>query len=107
MRDERFFDELIDASLRHYASAEPLAGIDQRILHRLEAVAVREPRDLGWTLWATGALTIVLLVFFLNHRRTPGTSKPIASLTAEVPKTTVIALAPPASQKRTKQLMRA
>ena len=58
MRDDRDLDELIDRALARYGDAEPLAGIEQRVLQR--AQSDRRRSALQWT--AALAIAAALLI---------------------------------------------
>ena len=61
--DRDKFDDLIDTALSSYADAEPLSGLEQRILRRVQLVKDRRRRfiSLKWAL-ALATLASVLLV---------------------------------------------
>jgi len=64
-RDE--LDRLIDCALATYSEAEPLAGLDQRVLERVRmADAARNPR-LWWT-WAAIFVSAAVLVMITVNR---------------------------------------
>ncbi len=57
----KFIDELLDASLRHYTSDEPRAGLESRILASVRAANRAGRRRVVW-MWATGASAAVLMI---------------------------------------------
>lgn len=69
---KRFLDDLLDASLAQYRSAQPRPGLENRILVRLRA----EPETLPWLPWAWRigiglAAAIVLALVSLAYRQRP------------------------------------
>jgi len=71
------FDELLNEAVSEYRDAEPLAGMEERVLTRLQA---SEParKGLGWR-WVVAiscAATVVVAVWSGAARRTPQTAAP-------------------------------
>jgi|HubBroStandDraft_6_1064221.scaffolds.fasta_scaffold69890_3 hypothetical protein len=60
-------DQWIDDALVGYSAAEPLAGIEERVLNRIR----RRSRIARWA-WATPALASLLLAAVIAVRTTPG-----------------------------------
>jgi hypothetical protein len=60
-------DEWIDDALADYSTAQPLAGIEERVLNRVR----RRSRIAKWA-WATPALASLLLAAVIVVRTTPG-----------------------------------
>ena len=69
MNQRNEFDDMLDAALREYREAEPLAGIEDRVLRRLQSHAARQPR-IGWK-WrvALAALAITAIAITLGIRK--------------------------------------
>jgi len=59
MKQDNEFDKLLDDALSEYRNAEPLAGIDDRVLCRLEAQAER--RRGQWWRWSPVAAAVALV----------------------------------------------
>jgi len=68
--EERAADRMIDEALARYASAEPLAGIEERVLERVRAARARRSALQRWALAAAVAAAAVLLLT-LRPVRTP------------------------------------
>ena len=70
-RGNQFVDELLDASLRRYASAEPRPGLEGRVLAGVRVRQQAERRRAAWW-WAAGmagvAAMVTLLAVTLTHR---------------------------------------
>ncbi len=97
-KEKRFVDELLRASLRHYAGAEPRPGLEVRVLAGVRARQEAARRRKAWA-WAVGiaaaAAMVTLLVFHLPHRQSnslPVTAKAPANLSAPA----AAKIAPPA-----------
>jgi hypothetical protein len=61
-------DRMLDASLAKYASVEPLAGLEERVLAHLRAEPVRRSRY-GWLQWGlAGAVAVIAVVAVLAWR---------------------------------------
>jgi hypothetical protein len=68
---ERKLDAWLDETLSRYSAVEPRAGLESRVLYRLEAERRRQPRR-WWKAWApalatAAALIIVTLVVIRNR----------------------------------------
>ena len=70
-KEKRFVNELIDASLRHYASTEPRAGLEGRVLAGVRArqQATRRRSVWAWALGLTAAAVMVTLLIVHPPRR--------------------------------------
>jgi hypothetical protein len=66
MHDE--LDNLIDGALTQYANAEPLAGIEQRVLDRVHLAETRRRRWRWMLIVAAPALAATVLVIFAPKR---------------------------------------
>jgi hypothetical protein len=87
-KEKSFIDELLDASLRHYASAEPRPGLEGRVLAGVRARQEAARRRSAWP-WAVGvaavAAMVTLLVIHWPHQQPaplPVTAKAPANLSA-------------------------
>lgn len=69
MRDD--LDKLIDGALGEYSSAEPLAGLEQRVLNRARAERLSRQRRWWWTAVALAASAVAVVVVVAPHRRVP------------------------------------
>jgi hypothetical protein len=54
-------DQLLDAALAKYATAEPRAGLEERVLANLRAGRARVP-DRTWWRWSVAAVAAILVV---------------------------------------------
>ncbi len=71
MADE--WDEVLDGALASYSAAEPLAGLDERVLRRVRGAGERRSRVWIWA-WAGAAVCLVLLCLaWLKQDRAPVT----------------------------------
>src|SRR5215831_16951696 len=70
---DRFVEELLEASLAHYRSAEPRPGLENRILAQLRAA----PKASPWRVWlwrlgaGLAAVAVVLVVVSVRYRVRP------------------------------------
>ena len=75
---KEFVDELLDASLHHYAQVEPHAGLEEHLL----ATVPEQAQRFAWPHWAwipvtaTAAVLLVALAFYAT-RQTPAPSAPV------------------------------
>lgn len=95
--EKSFVEELLDASLRHYASSEPRPGLEGRVMAGVRARQETSRRRSAWA-WVIGvavaAAMITMLLIQWPHRQPaqlPATAK--ASATVSAP--TVAKIAPP------------
>ena len=99
-KEKRFVDELLDASLRRYASAEPRPGLEGRVLAGVRARQQAMRRRTAW-FWVAGlasaAAMATLLVISLAHRQ-PAPSPAIAKAPV-TPSAPVVAKAVPATPR--------
>lgn len=80
-RDSEPGDELdraLDAALTTYAAIEPRAGLDQRILARLESAPMSHSHSMWWRWSATAVLAMMIATISLVWRRSWQTQPPIA-----------------------------
>lgn len=84
--NDRFLDSLLDASLRRVAAAEPLAGLDDRILARLRSAPPPRPWRLGVLAGAALAAVAIFLAVVLPPRAVaPARTPPMIVTTAALP----------------------
>src|SRR3954465_14849748 len=70
-RDKQL-DKLLDGALANYGTAEPLRGLEERVLGRLEGERSRRP----WWMWAAvtvAAMAVLVMALLLRQpeQRTP------------------------------------
>jgi hypothetical protein len=89
-KEKRFVDELLDASLRRYATAEPRPGLEGRVLAGVRSRQQAARRRAAWT-WAMGmaavAAVVALLVIYRPRQQPvpfPVTAKGSAHLSTPV-----------------------
>ncbi|HVP53432.1 MAG TPA: hypothetical protein VMU45_00425 [Candidatus Eisenbacteria bacterium] len=77
------FDDILDRALSEYRDAEPLAGIESRILARIDGREIT-PRKLGlrWAIALASAAAVALAVWLGVARHTPQTAAPSVTATA-------------------------
>jgi hypothetical protein len=96
-KQKQFVDELLEASLRRYASAEPRPGLEGRVLAGVRARQEATRRRTMWT-WAVGmagvAAMVTLLVIYRPHRQ-PAPSPVAAKAPANVSAPAAAKIAPP------------
>jgi hypothetical protein len=74
MNNENEFDELLERALARYSNTEPLAGLEDRVLQRIEAQR-RVSMGLGRLRWALGiACFVILLALVMATQVKHGTS---------------------------------
>lgn len=67
MNHNQEVDRVLDQALREYADAEPLAGMEERILRRIAASPAERSRRMGW-IWALAAAAVILVAVWLSMR---------------------------------------
>ena len=97
MTNDNQFDELLDQALSEYRDAEPLSGLEDRVLRRLQSK--RNSRSASWRLARLGALAtsaalVLLAIFLVTRSPQPQAPRPQASSTRPAP-AAVQASAPP------------
>ena len=96
-KEKRFVDELLDASLRQYASAEPGPGLEGRVLAGVRAQQEVARRRTTWA-WAVGtaaAAAMVTLLVIYRPRQQPTPSPVTAKAPANLSAPAVATVAPP------------
>jgi len=95
--EKRFVNELLDASLRRYAGAEPRPGLEGRVLAgvRTRQQAARRRTAWAWAIGITTVATMVALLVIHLPRRQPAPLPAIAKGPANVSAPAATTLAPP------------
>lgn len=89
-RDE--LDRILDAALARYSDCESLAGIEERVLHR-----VAQPRRRRWLWWLATAVPVAAsLLVILTSRETAEPPRPVPIVAQHVPAPEAVP-APPAA----------
>ncbi len=71
-RDDKFLDELLDASLRHYSDALPREGLEGRVLAQLRSArAAKSSRKWAWALAAGVAAAVVIIAGIAIRKPVP------------------------------------
>lgn len=98
MNNDKHLDNLLDEALSEYRDAEPLAGLESRVLQRLHLLP--QGRRVAWWKWATVAACAATLAFavWLGLRPHVPTAQPLAETrNIEVPPETQPAAQTPRS----------
>jgi hypothetical protein len=66
-------NSMLDDALSVYSGAEPLEGLENRILHRVRAGEVKRRRPLRWAFAVAAALVLVAIVMKTPHNPAPKT----------------------------------
>jgi len=66
-------DSMLNAALAGYSAAEPLAGLEERVLCRVRAIEVTRRRTAGWAFTFAAAAALVLVAIVM---KTPGNLTP-------------------------------
>jgi hypothetical protein len=66
MTNDNEFDTLLDQALAEYSQAEPVSGMEDRVLERIRRQP--EPRRLWWYWAAAGALAVLLVAVWMGQR---------------------------------------
>jgi hypothetical protein len=78
-RDDKFLDELLEASLRHYSDALPREGLEGRVLAQLRSArAAKSRRKWDWAL-AVGVTAVVVIIAGIAIRK-PVPGRPMTAL---------------------------
>ncbi len=99
MNHDEHLDNILDDALGEYRDAEPLAGLESRVLRRLQA-----PKPFGAGFWlrcgiAAAAVAVIALVIWIGMaRRTPPTVDPAGDVAAQ-PKVVTPSRAPAIATK--------
>ena len=81
--DEAEFDDLLEQALSEYRDAEPLAGMEARLLRRLQTRHEnRTNRWLRWSLAAAGVVAVIVAIWITTRQRVPQTAGPEARVVA-------------------------
>jgi len=96
-KEKRFVDELLDASLRHYAGGDPRPGLEGRVLAGVRARQRAARRRAAWA-WALGmaAVTVVVTLLVIAWPRHQSAPTPLTAKAPANPSAPAIAkIAPP------------
>jgi cytoskeletal protein RodZ len=84
MNHDEHLDTLLDEALNEYSAAEPLAGMESRVLRRLQTpMPARASYWLRWGIAAAGVAAITLAIWIGITRRTPQTVPPAVEVSAQ------------------------
>lgn len=86
-------DKLIDGALSAYSNAEPLAGLEQRVLQKVRAAEAARKRRWWWAVLALAAPALAAIFFFAPARQ-PRITAPVA-IAPPPPAPVPVAPAPP------------
>ena len=75
-------DRILDQALGEYRDAEPLRGIEDRILRRVAGQPVERPRRMAWILALAAAAALIISVVWLGIRSKEH-SRPVANHTTQ------------------------
>jgi hypothetical protein len=95
--EEDDLDRALDAALAQYAAVEPRAGLEQRVLARLQSESARLPKHSWWQWSAAGiavllALTLALAWISNRLEKTVGQRHPLAPIGIAQPSATQVAV---------------
>lgn len=68
MTNNERLDDILDRALSDYSDAEPLAGLEQRVLNRVATVRSERPRSFVWRSAVLAALLVGLVVTAVTFR---------------------------------------
>jgi hypothetical protein len=74
-------DRILDHALTEYRDAEPLAGMEDRILRRIAAQPEPGPRRWAWILAAAGAAAVIVFALWLGLRERPHQQPVVTNVT--------------------------
>jgi hypothetical protein len=77
-------DHMLDDALARYSGAEPLAGLEERVLHRVRAGEITRRRPVGWAVAFALAAALLLVAIITKTPRNPA-PKPRDTARAEIP----------------------
>ena len=92
---EQKLDALLDAALAQYGDAEPLSGLEERVLDRLHTA----PQRRAWWMWGAVVAAVAAVVVAVVMMR-PAEQKP-QPITAQAPKQQPVVVTPPVAPVRT------
>ena len=94
-------DDLIDEALASYSDAEPLRGLDERVLHRVGAAAVRRRRSsiLAWVSALAVAAFVLVLALRDNAEEAPYVAQSRPPAARSVPVSSTVRIDEPQSAK--------
>jgi hypothetical protein len=71
MQSNGELDRMIDSALAEYSNAQPLAGLEERVLNRIRLVEGARRRAFGWVAAIAVAASVVLVSILVRMPRTP------------------------------------
>src|SRR5215469_18369739 len=88
MMNDNQFDEILDRALSEYREVEPLSGLEDRVLRRLQLQS--NSRSASWRLarlgaFATSAALLLLGIFLITRGHQPQARREQASSTSPAP----------------------
>jgi hypothetical protein len=69
MENNGELDRMIDGALAAYSAAEPLAGLEERVLYRVQAAEAGRRRGLAWALVIAVAASVVIAAIVVRAPR--------------------------------------
>src|SRR5437899_8565804 len=87
MESKDELDRMIDGALATYSGAEPLAGLEERVLNRVRVAEAERPRPRLWRWVLAGSVLAALVVaIVLRTQRNPAPkTNDVARVEAHVP----------------------
>jgi len=83
MKDDNEFDRVLDDALAEYRAAEPLAGMEHRVLQRVRMQAERRKSWLRWSAFAACAATLAVAAWIGVRARSRPEIAPVQPTTAQ------------------------
>ncbi len=84
MNNNQHLDTILDEALSEYRDAEPLSGLEDRVMQRIQVQkAIRQTRGLRWAIALGCAAALAFAMWLGLERRAPQTTAPSAIATAE------------------------
>ncbi|MGA9565684.1 MAG: hypothetical protein WBS19_09200 [Candidatus Korobacteraceae bacterium] len=84
MNHNQELEKILDQALSEYRDAEPLSGLEDRVMRRIqEQKAIRQPRGLRWAIALGCAAAIAFAMWLGLERRPPQTTAPSARANPE------------------------
>lgn len=83
MKHNHELDDMLDRALSEYRDAEPLAGMEDRILRRMAAHPERSARRWAWVLAAAAAAVVIVVGSWLGLRERPHEQTVATSVTQQ------------------------
>lgn len=93
-------DRMIDSALAAYSGAEPLAGMEGRVLHRVRAGEATSRRPLRWAFAFLAAAALVLVAIVIRTPRNTASDKAHVEISVAVPPAVAVEIPRVASKPR-------